>query len=277
MSNKNEQPIGIFDSGVGGLTVLSALKTALPNESFLYLGDTAHLPYGTKSPEAVIHYAQQASQTLVDRSVKMLVVACNTASTIALETIEATYPHLPVIGVLKPGAQAAVAASKTGDIAVIATEATVRSGGYQAAIQALNPSARVRAMSASVLVALAEEGWVNGDVTQAALARYLSPLLAPNETFDPDCLLLGCTHFPVFLDAIKAVVGQRNIAVIDPAQRIAKTLEETLLEKNLVCRTGMPKYQFLVTDAPDRFAQVAQRFLADERAAFPVELIHLAR
>ncbi len=216
----SSRPIGVFDSGVGGLTVLRALVAQLPQERFVYLGDTARLPYGTKSAETVVRYALQAAEALVSRGVKALVVACNTASSVALPAMSQRFADLPVIGVVEPGAEAAVAASASGRIAVIGTEATVREGAYQRAIVARRPDAQVLAVSCQLFVALAEEGWTEDAVAQAAARRYLTPLFgergADAHAARPDTLVLGCTHFPMLRAVIRAVVGDR-IAIVDSA------------------------------------------------------------
>ena len=171
------RPIGVFDSGVGGLTVLAALRAELPHEQFVYLGDTARLPYGTKSAATVVRYALQAADALVARDVKALVVACNTASAAALPSMRERFGALPVIGVVEPGADAAVAATRSGGIAVIGTEATVRGGAYQRAIAQRRPDATVTVLACQLFVALAEEGWTQGEVARAIAQRYLAPLL----------------------------------------------------------------------------------------------------
>ena len=182
-------PIGVFDSGVGGLTVLRALREALPHESFVYLGDTARLPYGTKSPGTVQRYARQAAQALVDRGVKLLVLACNTVSAVAVEPLRAHFGPLPVVGVVEPGAEAACAASATGHILVTGTEGTIRGGAYERAIRAQRPDARVTGQACPLFVALAEEGWTHGEVPRLAARRYLEPALAADPNID--CIVLG--------------------------------------------------------------------------------------
>ena len=172
----HDRPIGIFDSGVGGLTVLRALRERLPAKSLLYLGDTARLPYGTKSPETIARYAVQAAGLLVERGIKLLVVACNTASAHALDALRDAYPDIEVTGVIEPGAEAACAASASGRIAVIATESTAKAGAYQHAIHRIRNDAEVVTQACSVFVALAEEGWLDGPVAEAAAQRYLAPL-----------------------------------------------------------------------------------------------------
>ncbi|MGH8205769.1 MAG: glutamate racemase [Steroidobacteraceae bacterium] len=212
------RPIGVFDSGVGGLTVLRALQTRLAGERFVYLGDTARLPYGTKSADTVVRYALQAADALLGCGVKALVVACNTASSVALPAIGRRCADLPVIGVVEPGAQAAVAASPSGRIAVIGTEATVREGAYQRAILTRRPDAQVQAAACQLFVALAEEGWTEGAVAQAAARRYLQPLFGkraarPDTAAMPDTLVLGCPHFAMLGAVIRAVVGARGANV----------------------------------------------------------------
>lgn len=275
--SKTDLPIGVFDSGVGGLTVLRALRKQLPHESFLYLGDTARLPYGTKSPATVIHYATQASQILINRGIKLLVVACNTASALALPALQQTFTELPIIGVLEPGAKAACAKSTSGHIAVIATEATVNAGGYQDAIKKLRPNAKVIAQSCGLLVALAEEGWTDGPIVKAVAKRYLEPLLTEHPDYEPDCLVLGCTHFPVLFDVIQRIVGKR-IAVIDSAQTTAEIVVQTLTQHNLQQNNQtQSNIKFLVTDAPQRFARVAKQFLGIELNLPDIELVDLSQ
>lgn len=268
----NDLPIGVFDSGVGGLTVLRALQQSLPNESFLYLGDTARLPYGTKSPEMVIRYAQQVSEILIERGIKMLVVACNTASTLALASLQESFLQIPIIGVLEPGARAAAQVSKTGRIAVIATEATVKAGGYQNSIKKFRPDANVIAESCGLFVALAEEGLIDDPITEAVVKRYLEPLLnSPDHK--PDCLVLGCTHFPVLLNAIKKVVNQK-IDIIDSAVTTAELVQSTLKQLALSSTsTHKQSIKFLVTDAPERFAKVAKHFLGITINTQDIELV----
>jgi glutamate racemase len=263
--------IGIFDSGMGGLTVMRALKQRLPGESFLYLGDTARLPYGTKSPETVTRYAVQAAKALLAHDIKLLVVACNTASAAALPTLTETLAPLPVVGVIAPGAAAAVAAAPKGPIAVIATEGTVKGGAYVRAIQALSPRLPVVQQAAPLFVALAEEGLRNGEIPRLVAERYLNPLL---ETLPrPRGLVLGCTHFPVLKDVIAQVAG-KDIAIIDSAETTAAAVETILKEKNLLAG-GAGSSRFLCTDAPGRFAHLGQIFLGEPIDPGSVTLIDL--
>jgi len=297
------RPIGVFDSGVGGLTVLRALRARLAHERFVYLGDTARLPYGTKSADTVVRYALQAADRLVRCEVKALVVACNTASSVALPAMRRRFDGLPVIGVVEPGAQAAAAASASGRIAVIGTEATVRQGAYQRAIVALRPDAQVLAVACQLFVALAEEGWTEGPVAQAAAQRYLTPLFDGHNARDEpplaDTLVLGCTHFPMLAAVIRDVVGVR-VAIVNSADTTASATEALLRERGLLAEDGaLPSaagdrvpgatgpgaaasgaasgvpLRLLATDGAARFAAVGARFLGRPIAAEEVELIDL--
>lgn len=255
-------PIGVFDSGVGGLTVLAALRARLPEEDFLYLGDTARLPYGTKTAGTVERYALQAVEALVARGVKAVVVACNTASAAALPALRQRFDDLPVIGVIEPGAVAAVQASRSGHIAVLATESTVRGGAYQRAITGLR-QARVSAVAASLFVALAEEGWVRGPIVEAVARRYIEPLFG-DTAYAPDTLVLGCTHFPPLLGAIRLAAGA-NVVIVDSAETTARALQELLTGKHLLHEALMGtrpgQLRFLVTDGEERFLHTGPLFL----------------
>ncbi|MET0840864.1 MAG: glutamate racemase, partial [Methyloceanibacter sp.] len=215
------RPIGVFDSGMGGLTVLKALTARLPNERFVYLGDTARLPYGTKSAETVQAYALQATRLLLDEGVKMLVVACNTASAVALGLLQEAFAPLPVVGVIEPGARAGVAATSNRRIAVIATEGTVRGGAYARAIRRLMSDAEVTQQPCGVFVALAEEGWIDGPVVAGVVQRYLDDIFVAGAVeAHPDTLVLGCTHFPVLAPAIASVIGPA-VTIVDSAATTA--------------------------------------------------------
>jgi glutamate racemase len=267
-----EQPIGVFDSGVGGLTVLRSLASALPDEAFLYLGDTARLPYGTKSADSVVRYATQCAGALIDRGVKALVVACNTASAAALPALAARFPAVPVLGVVEPGAAAAVAASVTGHIAVVATEGTIRGGAYRAAIERRRPGARVTGISGQVFVALAEEGWVDGPVTDLVAHQYLDATFAGADR--PDTLLLGCTHFPVLATALRRVLPG-TVSLVDSAATTAQATVELLDARGLRRRAAPPsaRLRFLATDGPERFARIGSIFLGSPLSAEDIEVI----
>jgi glutamate racemase len=261
----NDAAIGVFDSGMGGLTVMRALMARLPQESFLYLGDTARLPYGTKSADTVARYAVQAAGALVKRRIKLLVVACNTASGVALPALNAAFAPLPVIDVIGPGAEAALAASPEGPIAVIATEGTVKAGAYARAIHARRPHVEVMQQACPLFVPLAEEGLIDGEIVDLIARRYLGPLLARK----PHSLVLGCTHYPVLKPAIERIAG---IPLIDSAATTAFAVEKRLRDDGLLA-SGAPRHHFLATDAAERFARVGEIFLG--RKPEPVELVDL--
>ncbi len=268
------RPIGVFDSGMGGLTVLRALAARLPRERFVYLGDTARLPYGTKSAETVQAYALQATRLLLDQGVKMLVIACNTASAVALYTLKEAWLPMPVIGVIEPGARAGVAATRNRRIAVIATEGTVKGGAYARAIRKLDAEAEIVQQPCQVFVALAEEGWTNAPATRAAIEHYLGPLFGGASA--PDTLVLGCTHFPVLAEAIRQVIGT-HVALVDSAETTASAVAEALAAAKLDS-TEAPSgrtIRFLATDSPERFARVGAIFLGSAIDPDSVELVDL--
>ena len=271
-----QAPVGVFDSGVGGLTVLRALAAALPHEDFVYLGDTARLPYGTKSPESIRRYALQAAALLRERGVKCLVVACNTASAVALDDLAREFAPVPVLGVVEPGAAAACAATRSGRIAVVATESTVRGGAYQQAIWRRLPDAVVATRACPLFVALAEEGWTGGDVVQAVVHRYLDDLFAGAADARPDTLVLGCTHFPVLAPAIRAVLGD-GVAIVDSAETTAAALVDVLdrsgLRRDAAAAPG--GIRLLATDSAERFARVGGTFLGRPIEAADVEVVDL--
>jgi glutamate racemase len=273
-SSPRNRPIGVFDSGMGGLTVMRALMARLPNESFVYLGDTARLPYGSKSADTVTRYAVQCAHALTQHGIKLLVVACNTASSTALPSLMQALAPTPVIGVIEPGAEAAVAAAPTGRIAVIATEGTVRGGAYMRAIKARNANAQVIQQPAPLFVALAEEGFTEGPIPELVARNYLDPILA-SETMRPECLVLGCTHFPALKSVIARVAGS-NIALVDSAATTAASVERLLKETDLASGAASPeRARFLATDAPERFARVGEIFLGAKIPAGSVELVDL--
>jgi glutamate racemase len=271
-------PIGVFDSGVGGLTVLRALRDALPAEDFIYLGDTARLPYGTKSPETVERYSLQCAEALWVRGIRCLVVACNTASAFSLDALRRRYPDIPVIGVIEPGAAAAVAVSGSQHIAVIGTEATIAAGAYQAAIQRLNGAARVTAAPCSLFVAMAEEGWIEGPIAEAVAHRYLDPIFSATAPAAPaaevpDTLVLGCTHFPALAAVLRRVLPV-TVHIVDSAATTAAAVA-----RRLPARTGSGHTQgtvrWLATDGAARFARVSGIFLGTTLRVGDIEIIDL--
>ncbi|MFT5358255.1 MAG: glutamate racemase [Polyangiales bacterium] len=257
----DERPIGVFDSGLGGLTVVRAIREHLPNENIVYLGDTARVPYGTRSAQTVVRYARSCARALAAHDPKLLVVACNTVSAVALDMLRVEL-DIPVLGVISPGARAGVEASKTGRIAVIATAGTVASGAYGRAIAAIDSRIELRSLAAPLLVPLAEEGWLEGEVPERVIERYLSPLAGSGV----DALILGCTHYPLFRGLIEGVghrVAGPELVVADSAEATALELA-SLLESRDMAGSGPGSLEVMVTDLPARFTAVAARFLGAE-------------
>lgn len=266
-------PIGVFDSGVGGLTVLEAIRKELPAENLVYLGDTARLPYGTKSPASIERYAIQAAEKLAEQGIKMLVVACNTASAVALEALRADLDPLPVVGVVEPGAAAAVLARPGGSHLVLATEATVRLAAYSKAIKLRDGQATVREQACELLVALAEEGWTDGDIALRIIRRYLDE--AENGGFEANSIILGCTHFPLLKNAIREVAGEA-VAIVDSASTTAHAVRETLHAAGQLRASGSAgEHRFLATDGATRFARVGGQFLGHALTYRDIELVDL--
>jgi len=262
----DERPIGVFDSGIGGLTVVKALRDLLPNENISYLGDTARVPYGPKSPETVQRYAIELAEMLMKGGAKALVVACNTVSSVALPALTKKFP-VPVIGVIEPGARAALAASRNRHIGVIGTRATIRSGAYEKALRAADGNVRVSSRACPLLVPLIEEGLLNDEVTDRMILRYLEPLLKD----EIDTLVLGCTHYPLLTGAIARVL-KRQIMVVDSAQNCARAVEEMLDRPSSAEATAggqslraaplnPGKLHVALTDAADSFLNVAREAL----------------
>lgn len=273
-SPSRNQPIGIFDSGMGGLTVMKAMSALLPNEALVYLGDTARLPYGSKSPETVKRYAVQCARALMRFDIKMLVIACNTASATALDDLSRALAPTPVIGVIEPGADAAVAGAPHGRIAVLATEGTVKGGAYVRAIHARNPAAHVVQKACPLFVPLAEEGVTHGQIPELVAELYLDPLMS-DVSNRPECLVLGCTHFPALRGVIAHVAGP-GVKLVDSAAITAAAVERKLRETDLARGSASaPPPRFLSTDAPDRFARVGEIFLGTPIPPRSVELVDL--
>ena len=247
--------IGIFDSGVGGLTVLQRLRETVPHEHLLYLGDTARHPYGTKSAEVVTRYSIENTQFLVDKGVKMLVVACNSASAVALDTLRTRF-EVPVIGVIAPGARAAVAATRNHKVGVVGTEATIASGSYTRALRALDPALEIYTRACPLLVPLAEEGWVDNEVARSAVALYLASLRQSGI----DTLVLGCTHYPLLAPLIRDYLGPA-VTIVDSAEETAREVVTMLAARGVALGEGAGSASFFVTDVPDRFTKIGGRFL----------------
>ncbi len=249
--------IGIFDSGVGGLTVVHEVIEALPSENLIYLGDTGRAPYGNKSAEIISRYALEHTEFLLERGIKMLVVACNAMSAVALDTIRSR-AGVPVIGVLEPGARAAIASSRNRRVGVIGTEATIASGAYTRALRALGGDLEIYTRACPLFVPLAEEGWTDNDVARATAALYLESLKASGI----DTLILGCTHYPLLKNVIAEVVGS-SVRLVDSAEETAREVKATLEGFGTLRGQGKGTVSFFVTDAPDRFVKVGRRFLGE--------------
>lgn len=268
----NNKAIGLFDSGVGGLTVLKALMQVLPKENYIYLGDTARLPYGTKSKETIIRYALQCTEKLMENDLKMLVVACNTVSSVALPAIREKYPDIEIIGVVEPGAEAACKATKNNHIAVLGTQSTIRGKAYDKAIMARNPHAVVIGIACQLFVGMAEEGITQGYLAEEMAKHYLKDILMQENK--PDTMVLGCTHFPLLKNAIQNVVGN-SIQLVDSAQTTALKVLARLQENNALAENTAPSIHFLTTDDIAKFKAIGEPFLGISLDNSPIELVDL--
>lgn len=255
-------PIGIFDSGVGGLTVLKALRKLLPSENLIYFGDTARVPYGSKSHRTIIRYSLQNTRLLQRFKVKMVVVACNTSSAHALDILREEFPF-PVVGVVEPGAREAVKLSKTGKIGVIGTEATIKSGAYRKAIVSLDPFCQVYQKACPLFVPLIEEGWLNDTITKQVAERYLQELLEKNI----DTLVLGCTHYPLIKGILSDICG--SVKLVDSAHAVAKEVEKLLPARS---REKRGSIRILVSDKTERFERIAKMIMEEEVEIEEVEI-----
>ena len=254
----NAAPLGVFDSGIGGLTVARALFARLPRESVIYFGDTARVPYGPKSPDTVRRYGAEIQAYLLHRGVKVLVVACNTITAHALEYLREHAP-VPVVGVIDPGARAAVQAAPGGRIGVIGTAGTVASGAYERAIRALRPDAQITAVACPLFVPFAEEGWFEHPATELVAREYLAPL----QRAGVNALVLGCTHYPLLKPLLGRVMGP-DVKLIDSADETAAAVARELSTRGLEAPSGFaPRHRFVVSDDEPRFRMVGERFLGE--------------
>lgn len=250
------QPIGVFDSGLGGLTVVKSIVEELPGESIIYFGDTARVPYGTKSKKTIVKFSLENVEFLLRYDVKCIVIACNTASSWALPTLR-KYFKVPIIGVIRPGAMAAVRATKTKRVGVIGTTATINSKAYESAIHRLDPTVKVVSQSCPLFVPLVEEGWTNGAISQQVAAQYLEPLRQQ----EIDTLIMGCTHYPLLSSTIQEVLGP-GVTLVDSARQTASEVRGVLAGADTFAREGAkPRYRFFVTDEPVNFGRLGQQFL----------------
>ena len=256
VSSGDNRPIGVFDSGIGGLTVAKELFNLLPNESVIYFGDTARVPYGPKSPDIVLHYSREAAAFLLSKDIKMLVIACNTATAHAAEELSQELP-VPVIGVVEPGARTAARSTTSGRIGVIGTAGTIASGAYDLAVRRLVEDARVYAQPCPLFVPLIEEGWQDHDATKLVARDYLKPL----HDQDVDVLILGCTHYPLLTNVISEVLGPA-VKLVDSAHETAAQVKQVLTEQEILrVDQAEPLHAFYASDSPMRFKEVGRRFL----------------
>ena len=265
----NDKPIGIFDSGIGGLTVVREVSRQLPQENILYFGDTARVPYGSKSPKVVQLFARQDASFLYDKGVKSIIIACNTASAEAFDILRDNF-DIPVIGVINPGARAASESTKNGKIGVIGTHGTISSGAYKKAIQDIDKAIEVTAAACPLFVPLVEEGWESKSTTRDIAREYLSPLIEGGI----DTLILGCTHYPILKPVLQEIVGDK-IILVDSAEATAGELKQIFDEQGLgnSSQENTDKHSFYVSDFPFKFKEMAERFLGKELAE--VELVPL--
>jgi glutamate racemase len=250
--------IGVFDSGIGGLTVVREIMRQIPNETIIYFGDTARVPYGSKSKKTIITYSRQIVKFLQTKDVKAIVIACNTASAFALETVAAEI-SIPVIGVVKPGAKVAAETTKNGNIGIIGTEGTINSGIYNSFLSKTNPSVKVYGKACPLFVPLVEEGWLDDPITVEVAKRYMSEL----QSYGIDTLVLGCTHYPLIRHTIGSIVGDK-VALVNPAFETAKTLKEVLKSKGLESTVPPGKHKFFVSDGAEKFKKFANTILPCE-------------
>lgn len=255
---KNTRPIGIFDSGMGGLTVVKEIRRCLPSEEIVYFGDTARVPYGPKSKETVIRFSIENILFLLRHNVKLVIVACNTASSVALSVIEKNF-KVPIIGVIKPGAQEALRLTKNKKIGIIGTKTTIKSQAYVRQMQKIDPQVKVYSAACPLFVPLVEEGWLNTHLTSEVTKQYLGQL----KKSGIDTMVLGCTHYPLLKSVIRQFMGRR-VALVDSAKQVAKQAKNILKEKKLLTTLGNRKktpINFYVSDEPENFAILGRRFL----------------
>lgn len=253
----DRRPIGIFDSGVGGLTVLGQINKLLPSENIIYFGDTARVPYGNKSKPTVINFSRQSIDFLLRKKVKMVVVACNTASALALDNLKKTF-NLPIVGVIEAGAKKAVATSLNGRIAVIGTKSTIASRSYEKEIRKIRPTARIYSQSCPLFVPLAEEGMLKGEIVNKIIKLYLGKIT----TKRVDSLILGCTHYPLLKKAIAKYLN--GVYIVDSAASVASEVKALLAKKKMLNSHSKGRYQFYVSDQPASFGKLAKLFLSRE-------------
>ncbi len=254
----NNKPIGIFDSGFGGLTVMSAVSKLMPNENIIYFGDTAHVPYGTKSKKIVTDFAVEISKFLISKDVKMIVIACNTASAFSLDYLKKIV-NIPIIGVIKAGSVLSAQITKNKKIGVIGTEGTIKSKAYEKEIKKYDKNINCFSKACPLFVPLVEEGWCDGKITEDIIKVYIKDLLNKNI----DTIILGCTHYPLLKKTIKKVIGDK-INIVDSASAVALRVQTLLKEKCMLKKAGKGKYKFFVSDSPEKFKAIGNKFLGNK-------------
>jgi glutamate racemase len=252
------RPVGVFDSGIGGLTVVKEIMKIIPNEDIVYFGDTARVPYGSKSKETIIKFARQDARFLIEKGVKAIVIACNTASAFSLETLKNEL-SIPIIGVIEPGAHAAVKSTVNGNIGIIGTEGTIGSGAYEKAILKLRSDYRISGYPCPLFVPLVEEGWAGSKVSYMVAEEYLKPI----KKSDIDTLVMGCTHYPLLKNVVADILGE-GVTLINPAEETALELKKILEEKNLNSNQIKSCYNFYVSDNPEKFSRIGSNFLNEK-------------
>jgi glutamate racemase len=268
--NGARQPIGVFDSGIGGLTVVKALVEELPHESIVYFGDTARVPYGTKSKSTIVKFSLENVEFLLRFGVKCIVIACNTSSSWALPTLR-KYFKVPIVGVIRPGALAAARQTRNKRVGVIGTTATIRSGAYESAIQRIDPTIKVFSQSCPLFVPLVEEGWLNGSLARLVAARYLEPLKRQRI----DTLILGCTHYPLLAETIQQVLGP-GTTLVDSARQTAAEVRGVLTGADALRNGGSrPRHRCFVTDEPTHFGRIGHQFLGQVIGTVERATLHL--
>lgn len=254
----DNRPIGVFDSGLGGLSTVNELYRLLPNESIVYFGDTGRVPYGTRSRETIVEYARQDEAFLISKGVKMIIAACGTVSTVAPHT--GNELPVPFVGVMAPAVNAAAKATKSGRIGVIGTSATIRSGAYEKALGEINSDFFVISTDCPLFVPIVEQGWIDNDeIALLCARRYLEEI----KRAEVDTLILGCTHYPLIADTIKQVMGE-NVTLISPSKAVAEYTSRFLTDNDILCEQSRPYHRFYVSDRPDSFMEIARTFIKDD-------------
>lgn len=257
MNLDTSRPIGVFDSGLGGLTVLDEIMKLLPNENIVYFGDTARVPYGPRSSETITKYTFQSINFLLENDIKAIVIACNTASARSLLKAQERY-NIPIIGMIEPGAKAACNITQNNHVGVIGTEGTISSKAYELAINNINPEIKVYSKACSLFVPIAEEGWADSEVGYLTAKEYLAEF----KNHKIDSLVLGCTHYPIFMNTISKVLEGEGITLVNPAEEAAKELRNLLENKSMANKSGIsPEYKYFVSDMPEKFVEIGKNFL----------------